>query len=42
MGGVCCEALGVSLSDTAPVADLCVGSKYSNDCLKTKVEKGFM
>ena len=39
---VCYEALGVSLSKTAPGADLGVSSKYSNDCSETKVERSFM
>ena len=40
--GVCYEALGVSLSKTAPGADLGGSSKYSNESFEDKVEKGFM
>ena len=39
--GVCYEALGVSLSKTAPGADLGGSSKYSNESFEDKVEKGF-
>ena len=39
--GVCCEALGVSLSETAPGADLGDGSKYSNGSFDDQSGEGF-
>ena len=40
--GVCCDALGVSLSETAPAADLGGSSTYSNESFEDRSEKGFM
>ena len=39
--GVCYEALGVSLSKTAPGADLGGSSKYSNESFEDRSGEGF-
>ena len=39
--GFCYEALGVSLSKTAPGADLGGSSKYSNDSFEEQTGEGF-
>ena len=39
--GACDEALGVSLSKTALGADICGGSKYTNESLEDRNGEGF-
>ena len=39
--GVCCEARGVSLSETTPSADLGGSSKYSNENFEDRRGEGF-
>ena len=39
--GVCDEALGVSLGETAPSADLGGSSKYSNENFEDRSGEGF-
>ena len=40
-GGVCCEGPGVSLSKTAPGADLGGCHKYSNESCEERSREGF-